>query len=244
MLPAYLDESADSEEEHLFVVAGYLSDLASWTRLQREWTICLSRDPAIPYFHATEMSNKYGNAWTDEQRARRFQEFGEVAKRHVQCGISCAINIPDFKELGARPPWDSPYYTAYYWALNAAVEARQRYPYPPAWRMDIILDENARHQDRALSVFRPWASANDEIARLDHEDDRVVMGLQAADLLAWRSLRLAMDHKHARLRIFAPVEGIYLLTETLEGERLREVHSQAMHSVAIWEAQAQDHSES
>lgn len=233
MLTMYLDESSDANAEQFLIVAGYLADLAAWTRLQREWKICLSYDPPLEYFHATEMSNKYNNTWTDAQRALRFTQFAEITKRYVQCGVSCAINISDFKKLGAPAPWNHPYYVGYFWAINAAVEIRQRYPYPAAWTMDLIFDENKEHQGRALSVFRPWANANDEIGRLDHEDDRVVCGLQAADFLAWRSLRLAQGHKHGRLRIFAPVEGRYILSEVLEGERLREVYSQTMHNIAV-----------
>lgn len=250
MLTAYLDESASQVDGRRYlIVAGYLTDRESWSRFGRDWRPFLA-SYGLEFFHATDVSNRFRDEknlkalkdkasapWDEAKRDRCFADAGRIVKRHVDCGVSCAIDRDQFAGLVSRDqvpePWSDPYFTAYFWALHAAVEVRQRYCFPSTWKMDVIFDEHKQHQVNALRAFRPGFEAIDETGRLDHEDARAALGLQAADVLAWRHQLRLRQAPHAMHRAFVAMEGRYILAEELSGPRLQLTHAGAMEAVQL-----------
>lgn len=254
MLTAYADESACTAPDgrRFLLMAGYLTDRESWSHFGRAWRPFLRRF-GLKWFHAVDVNNRFrdeknrkslmdasSGQWDEAKRDACFDAAACIVKRHVDTGVSCAIDLDQFEALArdarVEEPWTDPYYIAYYWALNAAVEVRQRYCFPAAWKMDVIFDSQEEHQANALRVFQPWGDSLEEVGRIDHEDDRTQVCLQAADMLAWTHQLRVRQAKYAMDRRFEKLGGRYILAEVVEGPRLYSFFNGAMHSILIDQA--------
>jgi hypothetical protein len=91
MLSVYADESGNDSSSPILTVAGYVSDVETWTLFQCEWDEFLVQEE-IPLFHSSDMLTLHGDSteakgWNRERVTRVMQCADEITKRHVLFGL-------------------------------------------------------------------------------------------------------------------------------------------------------------
>jgi hypothetical protein len=54
MIASYFDESGTDRKSRSTDFAGYAAPASEWAAFEERWRVFLARDPAIPYYHASE----------------------------------------------------------------------------------------------------------------------------------------------------------------------------------------------
>lgn len=83
-----MDESADKEREHVFVVAGYLARQGNWIEIERKWTLRLEQESdsrPMQYFSSSECMHLTGE----------FARFKDVRKYPKPKGREAANRVRD-----------------------------------------------------------------------------------------------------------------------------------------------------
>lgn len=186
VLKAFIDESGKTEPP-VFVMAGFLARAEQWAAFNDEWRAVLDEPHPIEAFHMVD------SEWTGDRK--RLGKLIDVIRRHVITGIAVTVFHDDYEAIfkgRVAKRMDRPYFLMYHSIMTLAME----------WEIengmdepiDFIFDEQHGESDYLQSIFtRIKEMAPPEIqrrfgSRPIHADDKKVLPLQAADILAW-SLR-------------------------------------------------------
>src|ERR1051326_5587894 len=77
MLVAYVDDSGSDENDHAFILAGFVSTSEDWVRFSDEWDVLCGQDPQTPDFkmkvaeRLKGIDTYWGNGTLEELMARR-----------------------------------------------------------------------------------------------------------------------------------------------------------------------------
>jgi hypothetical protein len=215
VLQAFIDESYDGGG--WFVMAGYLANADRWAEFSKDWGELLPKFGVLDiktgnyHFHMTEMMH------TEERRAR-IPVFGRVIEQHLDFMMSLRIFIPDIeraqqrlfvpgRELGRFPVTTELYRLG--WNQILATFAASRETISEAVSIDanveFIFDEAASRK----KLLAAWEAKDQEYpvlsSRFDtiprFEDDKEFVALQAADMLAWRVLRVCPPNSSTTERL-------------------------------------------
>jgi hypothetical protein len=192
----------------LFVSAGVMATIEQWDAFHERWRVELARKPGIPYFHRSE-AEQPGNpksvfyGWPRQSILNKLEALEAVLSETLPWRTVAAFWQHEFKAVmqrtGVPRPYDDKYLFGYFASLEAAA-VHMRSLEGPQKKPLLIFDRwtDTARETRALQIHaglhacRPEHGDIYEIARwlprsstfVDDEDGDV--GLQAADLVAWR----------------------------------------------------------
>jgi hypothetical protein len=197
----HVDDSGKGQEP-VFVLAGWAAGVDQWLDFSTEWARVLKSDRPIDYFKSKDAVSGWGQftGWEKSDRKAKISALIGVIERHVEAGFAHAIHQRDFQDVFLKkihPAMDSPYALSFY-AMIAMVTGWQRGRGEDR-PTDYVFDEQIHEAGRALEAWKFFKElADPTIAKLlgnrPHTDDeKNLMPLQAADLLAWRTRRYLAD---------------------------------------------------
>jgi hypothetical protein len=215
MLRCYMDDSGTHEGSHNCLIAGYWGSVKQWRHFEALWRRALNHD-GVAEFKANEFWQRPGGArigpyrdW-DEARHRRFID------RLLQAIETC--NITPFAFGVLAEDWDKlldeakrlysgnstlrakaknikAIYLSLYMAISRVVSYCK-----PGVAMHFIMDGDPRIASHALACFTDLKESAREdgirdlahsLSQLTFADSKIVVPLQAADLLAYEAHRYA-----------------------------------------------------
>lgn len=198
MLQAFVDDSASSVGARRLVMAAYVHSAEDWATFSDEWSAALKREPAIQYFHMVEAQSRRGqfDGWSEAKRTKKIFALAEVIKEYGPLSIDCYVSLRDHKAiLKPHAPFGlaSPYFPVVF-ALACGV-ARVCQMLGAEVPCDFVFDKQDNVSKHVLLFWeyiisqQPQEWAKFISASPIFRDDKDVLPLQAADMLAWHTRR-------------------------------------------------------
>jgi hypothetical protein len=213
MLKFFGDDSRGRNEPGYYgccCVAGYLADADEWRKIARDWQIVLDRRPEIKYFRMSDFIKREGpfeKLTTDEANAK-LDSLVCVLEAHGQsmAWIESIITFDIFNHAlneEERNYFKSPYYFCVSGILNGCRELLKGNRLPVHFTfdaqdgLDLVILEMFNLVKTGLPSEETWL-----LHEVGFADDRVIVPLQCADLLAWHVRRdyLQLPEDHGRPR--------------------------------------------
>ncbi|HEV7264157.1 MAG TPA: DUF3800 domain-containing protein [Falsiroseomonas sp.] len=201
VLHVYIDDSGQTEPP-VFVLAGYVARAERWAEFSDAWKAALAGPPALDYFKMHEAFKREGQfkGWTVEARDKRLRLLAGIIREHVLASVAVTVRHEDYRTAlkGVVDPFlDRPYFVLYHtimfrllqWELENGIDEP----------VDFIFDEQMHDSDEVQAGFSKLLEALPPEMRKrfgqrpTHRNDKDVVPLQAADMLAWHVRR----HHHA-----------------------------------------------
>ena len=209
MLKLYIDESYD-QKKRMYLVAGFVAPVKTWDLIEKRWSAILKKFGVDEYksddcFHGKgEFKGKETQRdQITNQLVRILTHPSTIAKPKRQrpdlYGITFAINWDDFDEVMPAHNYPHPY--AYLFQRIIRIVSGWTYDSDPNERIQVIVDESEFSGD-CVKIFNSVKS-NTNVALKDRaclggitsQSSRCFLPLQAADLLAYRSLKYLLGRK-------------------------------------------------
>jgi hypothetical protein len=201
MWQAFVDESGDRQHAPIFVLGGFAATIPQWKAFGPEWQKMLDMKPGITHFKMNDAATfkKEFLDWSESRRDERVRLAYYTAEEHVSFQVSCIIDIEALDRIFPTNPDNGKLLNPYLVAFSALVThvAENQEKFGVREKMDFIFDDRAMEKGKIVDAWDELkAFAPPHIGRLmgntpAFQDDRDVLPLQAADLLAWwvRKLR-------------------------------------------------------
>jgi hypothetical protein len=219
MLKAFFDEASDNTSD--FLMAGWLARFDEWERFSDAWAAELKFPPAIEYFNHNEaLGNKdQFKGWTDSARDKKMEALANVIARYSLVGLVGSVEIPRITKLfsGSKVPKKPlrkmiKFTDPYHYACQGVVAVTLGYQVVKAKnvtdQVDFIFDEGVPYLNDIiwnyprLKKILPVPAQN-IAGTIISGNDRKIVALQAADLLAGQKLlEKRIGNKPAPLSIF------------------------------------------
>jgi hypothetical protein len=199
VLQAFIDDSASETEGRTLFLAGYLNLAKKWVEFRRAWKRALQASPSIEYFRMAEAENLSGQfrGWDREKRDKKLNELAIAIAESKPGSIACSVGRKDFNDVYApiAPyPLRSPYFICYHSMFVTAARWLNSSGIPPM-PIDFIFDDQGTVGTEAMLWYQvikfdlhaEWQGymGSTPIFR----DDKAMLPLQAADMLAWHIRR-------------------------------------------------------
>jgi hypothetical protein len=211
VIQAFVDDSRSESGDREIVLAGYMSSASEWLRFSEEWSAVLAAAPSIEFFHANEAHRRKGpfQGWKTPARDMKVEQLVDVIERHRLASFDTRMSLDSFKRiLLPISPYDlkSPYLILFQAVMaNAAMQLHSNGLTIP---IDFVFDEQGEigamaalwHRFSLSSLpphLRPLLGSSPIFC-----DDKKMVPLQAADMLAWhlrRSRELRFKDEVSRL---------------------------------------------
>lgn len=198
MLQAFVDDSASTTGDRRLVMAALVHSAEDWEAFSDAWDAELKREPAIDYFHMVEAQNRRGQfqGWSEAKRTRKVFALAEVIKEFGPLSVDSFISLRDHKAiLKPHAPFglSSPYYpTVFVLACGVARACQMLGAEVPC---DFVFDRQD-NVSKHVQLFWEYTISQQPpewgqfiSASPVFRDDKDVLPLQAADLLAWHTRR-------------------------------------------------------
>jgi len=205
MFRAFFDESGtDPEKNKALVVGGFCGRVEEWERASDAWDECLREPPAIAYFKRHEAQSLDG-AFIKFNRTnadKKVLALANVICRFDLLGFCASVRYRLFEGKDAKLTKGMIGTRVYDWGFGSAVKAvlqHMQETTPATERVDFIFDD--RTELRAnIDIF--YKMKNDEFFREIMSragecmpgDDKKIVALQMADLLAWEFSQAGDTH--------------------------------------------------
>ena len=193
-LQAYIDDSSSDEGEHRLFLAGYVNTADRWMDFSKAWEEALKEYPAIEYFKMSEAQSMRGQfyGWAENNRDAKVQRLAGIVKAHAGWTIQSSVSKKECTRLlDPTVPYGlaRPYYHCFYGLIIQIAKFLQAMDVQIP--VDFIFDEQGE-VGREAAEFYDYVK-NQQIPELKallgcrpvFKDEKVVMPLQAADMLAW-----------------------------------------------------------
>jgi hypothetical protein len=198
MLTAFFDDSASEETDKLFVLAGYVHSAEAWARFSDDWQTVLDAAPSITYFKMREAQNLSLEflGWDPIARNAKVHSLADVIDKHAPWSIECCIRRTDYQNIvGPVVPYDlrHPYFDAFYAVIIKLAQWHRHLGLTIP--VDFVFDEQGEIGAEAVIWYEHIKSLQPpEIQAMlgstpVFRDDKKILPLQAADLLAWHLRR-------------------------------------------------------
>lgn len=195
MLQGYIDDTGSEPNGQLFLLSGFILDTEEWEKFSDEWEFQLHRKPRIEYFKMHEAAARVGQfqGWSKEFVLCKVKDLLSVIEHYQPIGISCLTAWKDYRGvLGdlAVDDLKGPYALLFQLVFMAIVHYQRIqgiYPTP----IDVDFDDQGKVGRFALQVFQDMKAEFPEdwgkvLGRVPGMlDEKRVLPLQAADMLAW-----------------------------------------------------------
>lgn len=203
MLQCFIDDSGNSPDGGLFVLAGYIMNEKRWEDFTERWYAQLQRDFPIDYCRMSDAESGEG-PFAGMDRIHRNRKVKDLALVIHECNpvpFVCQMEWKDWIEIaeGNLPPgFDVPYAVLFYQMMKSVADFQVKsdelgsFGYLP---VDFIFDEQGAAESKCLKWYHPLKDKVAEPHKTmmsntpQFKDDRQVMPLQAADMLAWHLRR-------------------------------------------------------
>ncbi len=195
MLQGYFDDSGNEPQSRVFLLSGFILDTEQWAKFSDEWNFQLHRGPGIDYFKMSQAANRNGQfqGFSPEFVLCKIRDLLSVIDHYKPSGISCLVDWRDYEnEFASLAHGDlkNPY-PILFQLVFMAIKAHQKnlgiYPTP----IDVDFDEQGKFGEFALQLYGDMKADFPEnwkkmLGRMPIMlDDKKVLPLQAADMLAW-----------------------------------------------------------
>ncbi len=198
---AFGDDSGGFEApERYLVMAAYALPAEKWKKFSDDWDIALKKPPTIEYLKMREAEGFeeqfQGMRSRPEFRDLKLNELSSVIREHKPYAMYAWVNRSDYDQVirGRIPSEpDDPYFLAINGLIELCLMAQVRYDY---WGpVDFVFDEQSNIKRQIMESFdHAKAMQPPHLQQLIGQtpvfrDDKKVLPIQAADMLAWHVRR-------------------------------------------------------
>jgi hypothetical protein len=196
MLTAYLDESSD---DRVYTVAGFMATDDCWTRFSAEWEGVLKCDPAISHFKMhdvrTSRTNGVFKNHSMQRRLEKTESLIHVLNKHLSTSTdfagSVVMDVKAYKEI-LQPILNPKLRNPYLWCFQGILVCYSSWirEMLPDHKTDFVFDDNKKEFRDALKLYElvanlpAFVESRCYVGAIKPGDDKRVMPLQAADMLA------------------------------------------------------------
>lgn len=195
MLQGYADDSGSDGLRAPYILAGFVLPVEKWAAFSDDWDKALRRDPSVQYFKMAEAAARDGQfeGMQEEFVLNKIHEFLSVIETHQPDGLYSWLSWKNFRYyLDDHIPegMANPYQLLFPSIFDVLLFYQKRkgiFPEPT----DFDFDEQGE-AGRFAQMLYPRVKANAEpgvrqmLGRIPLMlDDKNVLPLQAADMLAW-----------------------------------------------------------
>lgn len=202
MIEVYADESGKLADGHFLCFCAYLADSEAWQAFTDKWVALLRRDNR-PYIHMRELT-KLG----DDEVDRQLADYQQVIRENLQAVFSVGLDLDYYRAmdrwkrelLGKRKPLQFCFSRLMRLVMDKIRdwEVQLEQPYPNGCG-SLIFDDDEEYAVQCYRLYTQIRKNKADVKRLfsvfSAADDKIVAGLQAADVLAWYSNK---DLRHRR----------------------------------------------
>lgn len=239
-LHAFVDDSASDTGDRRLFLAAYVNGAGPWIDFGREWRAALAEPPSIDYLKMAEAQNLRGEfkGWPAAERDAKILRLAQVIAAHRPWAIHCSVSRADYaRTVAPAAPYNlkHPYFCCFWGIIRTSADYHLRldrerpddtYPVPP---LQYVFDEQGGLGTDA-ALWYTWLKQSQEpaIAELMGDqpifgDDKKMVGLQAADMLAWHLRR-----RHER----GPDEPLPILDLLIDDGAYREIDAATLEQWA------------
>jgi hypothetical protein len=211
MLNAFCDDSASESDSKILVLAGYVHDATVWGLFSDDWKRVLDAKPSIEYFHMVEAENlrdQFKN-WLPADRDAKVDALADVIVKHKPWSIDCSVSRSDYDRI-IKPVAPYDLRNSYFPCFCGVIVKLAQWHASLGLKIpvDFVFDEQQFIGTEAMAVFFYEAlnSSIEDPAVLAllgstpvFRNDKHVLPLQAADLLAWH-IRRSKETRNAHER--------------------------------------------
>jgi hypothetical protein len=200
MVRAFFDDSGIGQSP-VYCLAGLVSNAAVWAEFSNEWSTTLKSPPSLNYWKTTHAISFRGQftRWDREDRDQKLREFIEIISKYPVVPFAFTVNHGDWIDVFGGHERLTPY--AYmlmtvYRSLGEILAENGLSNEP----VDFIFDNQP---ERISEITRNWSSFVDSApshygGTLKNfpifENEKKVLPLQAADLVAWYVRKQEIHH--------------------------------------------------
>lgn len=240
MLQAYFDDSGSEGKGHTFVVAGYVATHEAWQSFWSQWYACLNQEPKLSYFKMKEafrLRDQF-DGWSKAQRDERVSELAEIIGGHVGFGVRSVVWWEDFREFQKwiEPNASEAYTLLFISSITTTID--HLLSKGCGEKLEVVFDHQNSFGARAASLFyKTYLSMSpkyrDRLAGQPvHRDEKYILPLQAADMIAWHARRGANKDSIKMDSLPVPLRDIETATHVYSRGKLARVAQQARD---LWE---------
>lgn len=205
MLRCFVDESG-FERGPVMVMAGLIADVESWARFSDDWQECLDMRPRLPFFHMAEM---FADSWGDESK-RRVARLQKIMATHAKGAVIVSIPLDDYRCIfggQGQDVWKNPYLFLFFIFIRAYKRFSGEIGLDRT--IDFVFDRQTGAMARIAEAWDFWETEMPQLLQFvggppSFQDDKKVLPLQAADMLAWWIHRHMTDDINGQARLAVP----------------------------------------
>ncbi|MNU70909.1 hypothetical protein D3C71_603270 [compost metagenome] len=228
MLQAFVDDSTSSLGEQRLYLCAYINTADKWAVFSDAWDRALRATPAIEYFKASEAENLNGQfrGWDADTRDKKVILLATVIRLSEPWGCHTSVDTLVWKKhLRGVAPYGigNAYFAAFHGVIANAARLHSDLGFSVP--VDFVFDEQGGLGLEAL-MFHDWMVGSfspEQRAAIGStpvfRDDKQVLPLQAADMLAWHIRREQEDREGERERPwmnFIVADGRHFMTHVDE----------------------------
>lgn len=199
MLQGFIDDSGSNSKSQFYYLAGFILDTQRWEEFSDDWDAALKSNPGIDYFKMFRANKRTVEfeGWQESDVQSKVNQLVSVIEKHNPVAIYTVIDRVTFNKMivpNVRGPYLSDPYQYLFPLIFDVVAKYQKevgiFPTP----VDVDFDEQGEAGMHAQSLYPVLkktlpSDMRQMLGRLPLMlDDKKVLPLQAADMLAW-SLR-------------------------------------------------------
>lgn len=192
---AFFDESGGPESSKALIMGGFLGRAEEWERASEAWDECLHQAPAIEYFKHREAQGLNGQfkGWDRPGADKKVLALATVISRFDLLGMCAIVPFGLFDGRDPKITQGMMGTRAYDWGFAGVVKCvlqHMRETTPLTERVDFVFDNHSALRAN-INVFYmmkedPFFEAMmSRAGQCDPGDDKEIVALQMADLLAW-----------------------------------------------------------
>lgn len=197
-LQAYIDDSACEEGDRRLFMAGYINSVDAWSAFAEHWQRELNNAPSVAYLRMVEAKALRGQfrGWQAIERDKKLERLAALIRLFMPESFHFSVDRKDFDNLIApnvARGIGSPHYVGVF-AIVAMV-TRYLAKRGVEAKVDFIFDQQSG-VDADIAIFFEYMTKNipKEARKLISgipifRDDKDMVPLQAADMLAWHLRR-------------------------------------------------------
>jgi hypothetical protein len=231
MLQAFVDDSASDRGDRRLYLAGYINLAPKWAGFSDAWERELKRHPAIEYFKMSEAESRSTGGqfegWSAEDRNKKVLALAHIIENSKPIAIYCSVSREEYSRILAPVvPYalKNPYGACFWEIMRMTAEYHRGFKGAPP--VDFIFDEQGALGTQA-AMWYSWLKEglDPSIRNLlggppIFRNDKIVVALQAADMLAWH-LRRRHESTGTENRPTAPLLTARVLGKDIDAATLK-----------------------